>query len=157
MINTILECPMEYKVISLRETPMPEDKMLCDTPDRAAEYWNRHITRHPYFNEECECLAVILLDTRKRIKGHHLVSVGTLDTILVHPREVFRVAVIGSAAAIIVIHNHPSGDATPSEADIRATRDLMRAGQLMKIELIDHLIMGTNRRTSLREQGYLTM
>ena len=59
-----------------------------------------------------------------------------------HPREVFRVAVIGSAAAIVLMHNHPSGDPTPSEADIKVTRDLIRAGQLLKIEVLDHVIMG---------------
>jgi DNA repair protein RadC len=130
--------------------------MLCDTPDKAAEYWRMHVTDHPYFNPECECFVALMLNTRRRVKGHYLVSIGTLDTILVHPREVFRLALMTSAAAIVVMHNHPSGDATPSEADIKVTRDLMRAGQLLKIELLDHVVIGHGQYRSLRELGYLS-
>jgi DNA repair protein RadC len=73
---------------------------------------------------------------------------------LVHPREVFRVAVITAASAMIIMHNHPSGESTPSDADIKVTRDLIRAGQLMKIELLDHVVIGNGNRSSLRELGY---
>ena len=76
------------------------------------------------------------------MKGHQFLSIGTMDTVLVHPREVFRCAIIAAAAAIALIHNHPSGDPTPSEADIKVTRDLIRAGQLLKLELLDHVIIG---------------
>jgi len=95
-----------------------------------------------------------LLNTRKRIKGHQLVSIGTMDTILVHPREVFRLAIVTAANAVIVMHNHPSGESTPSEADIKVTRDLIRAGQLLKMELLDHVIIGTGNYSSLRSLGY---
>ena len=98
-----------------------------------------------------------MLNTRRRIIGYHMVSIGTLDTILVHARDVFRAAIIGNAAAILAAHNHPSGDPTPSEADIRVTRDLIRAGQLLKLELIDHLVIGSPQLPkgycSLRELG----
>jgi DNA repair protein RadC len=77
-----------------------------------------------------------------------------MDTILCHPREIFRLAVVASAAAIVIAHNHPSGDSTPSEADIKITRDLIRAGQLLKIELLDHIILGQPSHTSLRGLGY---
>ncbi len=103
---------------------------------------------------------MLLLNSRRRIQGHHLVATGTLDTILVHPREVFRVAVIGAAAALILAHNHPSGDPTPSEGDIKVTRDLIRAGQLLKIEVLDHVILGQPSQEqardycSLREAGF---
>lgn len=113
-----------------------------------------HITSHPHFNADCECLAVLFLNTRKRVKGHQIVSIGTMDTILVHPREVFRVAIMTAASALIVMHNHPSGESTPSEADIKVTRDLIRAGQLLKIELLDHVVIGNGNRSSLRELGY---
>jgi proteasome lid subunit RPN8/RPN11 len=148
--------PYEYKVMPLRECPTPEDVQLCDTPDKAASYWHLHVAANPYFNPECECFSVLLLNTRRRVKGHQLVSIGTLDTILVHPREVFRLAFITAAAAIVLTHNHPSGDATPSEADIKVTRDLARAGQLLKIEVIDHIIMGNPKHVSLRELGYFS-
>ena len=146
--------PYEYKVTALRECPTPETLQVCDTPDRAADYWKLHIASHPHFNLDCECLAVLLLNTRRKVKGHHLVSLGTMDTILVHPREVFRVAIVTAASALVVMHNHPSGESTPSEADIKVTRDLIRAGQLLKIEVLDHVIIGNGNRTSLREQGF---
>ena len=146
--------PKEYKVVALRECPLLESMRICETPDQAAEYWRLHVATNPYFNPECECLVVLLLNTRRRLKGHQLVTIGTIDTILVHPREVFRVAVISSAAAVILMHNHPSNDPTPSEADIKVTRDLIRAGQLLKIEVLDHVIMGNPNRCSLGELGY---
>src|SRR5437773_1405630 len=146
--------PQEWKIVSLRECPTPDTMQQCETPDQAAAYWKAHIPEHPYFNSECECLVVFILNTRRRIKGHYLVSIGTMDTILCHPREIFRLAVMASAAAIIICHNHPSGDPTPSEADIKITRDLIRAGQLLKIEVLDHIVMGNPSHTSLRSLGY---
>jgi len=149
--------PQEWKVVSLRECPTPDSLQMCDTPEKAVEYWNTHLKGHPYVSADCECLVVLLLNTRRRVKGHHLVSIGTMDTILVHPREVYRLAVAAGAAAILCLHNHPSGDATPSEADIKVTRDLIRAGQLLKIELLDHVIVGANQHTSLRQLGYFAV
>jgi len=144
----------EYKIVALRECPLPESLLFCDTPERAAEYWRLNVATNPYFNAEVECFVVLILNTRRRVKGHQLLTIGTMDTILVHPREVFRVAVIAAAAAVLVMHNHPSGDPTPSEADIKVTRDIIRAGQLMKIELLDHVIVGNPKHCSLRELGY---
>jgi len=137
-----------------RET-YPEAPLL-DTPERVADLLREQ--NRPYLVENFQ---VIFLNTRRRMIGMQVLSQGTLDTLLVHPREVFRPAIAAGAAAIVVAHNHPSGDPTPSEQDIRVTRDLMRAGQLLKIELVDHVILG--RRTpeqprdfvSLREMGYL--
>jgi len=146
--------PQEWKIVSLRECPTPLDQQLCETPEQAVAYWRTHVKQHPYFNSECECLVVLILNTRRRIKGHYLVSTGTMDTLLVHPREVFRLAVIASASAIIVAHNHPSGDPTPSEADIIVTRDLIRAGQILKIEVLDHVVVGEPNHTSLRALGH---
>jgi len=151
--------PKEFKLLALRECPTPSEMQMCDTPDKAAAYWREHVPGHPYFNRDVECFVILLLNTRRKIQGHCLISTGTLDTILVHPREVFRPAVIGAAAAIVVVHNHPSGDPTPSEADIKVTRDLIRAGQLLKIEVLDHIVMGQpdgggKGYVSLRELGY---
>jgi len=138
-----------------RET-FPESPVM-DTPERVADFLRE---RNRTF--AVEVFQVLLLNTRRRLMGVQILSQGTLDTILVHPREVYFSAIARRAAAIVVAHNHPSGDPTPSEADIRITRDLMRAGQLLKIELLDHVILG--RRTaerpcdfvSLRQLGYLT-
>jgi DNA repair protein RadC len=146
--------PHEFKVTALKECPTPEKLQICCEPDQAAAYWRMHIASNPYFNPECECLAVLILNTRRRIKGHHIVSLGTQDTILVHPREVFRVAIVTAACAVIVMHNHPSGESSPSDADVKVTRDLIRAGQLLKIEVLDHVIVGNGNRSSLRELGH---
>jgi DNA repair protein RadC len=103
---------------------------------------------------------VLNLDTRNRLKGHpHEISRGILDSSLVHPREVFKPAIQGGCAAIVLVHNHPSGDPTPSAEDIRLTRQLIQAGQVVGIKVLDHMILG--RRTpdqfrdflSLRESG----
>ena len=97
--------PREWKLISLRECPTPDSLQLCDTPDTAANYWRANVVTNPYFNPECETLAVLMLNTRRRVKGHCVVSIGTMDTILVHPREVYRLAVVACAAAIVALHN----------------------------------------------------
>ena len=97
--------PKEFKVVSLRECPVPESMQTCETPENAADYWRMHIATNRYFNPECECLAALLLNTRRRVKGHQVISIGTLDTILVHPRDVFRGAVVAAAASIVLMHN----------------------------------------------------
>jgi DNA repair protein RadC len=98
---------------------------------------------------------VLLLNVRKRLIRMEEISHGLLDMILVHPREVFRAAIAANAAAIVLVHNHPSGDPTPSEADIKVTRDLIRAGQLLKIEVVDHVIIG--RATPERQKDYSSL
>lgn len=145
--------PKEYKVIALRDCPTPMELQLCDTPQRAADYWRLHIATHPYFDPERECFAVLLLNTRYRVKGHHLVSTGLLDSVLVHARETFRTAIVANAHSVMLMHNHPSGDPQPSSADIRVTRDLIAAGRLLKIEVLDHVIIGQPQHRSLKELG----
>jgi DNA repair protein RadC len=109
---------------------------------------------------DVEHFQVVLLNTRRKLIRVDVVSQGTLDTLLVHAREVFRAAISANAAAIVIVHNHPSGDPTPSEADIKVTRDLIRAGQLLKIDVLDHVILGRASReraedyVSLRALGY---
>jgi DNA repair protein RadC len=102
-----------------------------------------------------ESFQVLLLNVRKKLIRAEEISHGLLDTILVHPREVFRAAIAANAAGIVLVHNHPSGDPTPSEADIKVTRDLIRAGQLLKIDVIDHVIIG--RATSERAKDYSSL
>ena len=147
--------PQEWKLVSLRECPTPAQIQECTTPEQAAEYWKLHVQTNPYFNPDVEFFVVILLNTRMRIKGHVIVGMGILDSVLVHPREVFRVAIVASAYAVLVMHNHPGGDPSPSEADIRTTRDLIRAGQLLKIEVLDHVIMGQPAPERIR--GYSSL
>jgi DNA repair protein RadC len=148
--------PVEFKVVTLRECPHPSELLHCDRAGPAIEYWRTHVATAANFNPDCECLVTILLNARLRIKGHHFVSMGTMDTILVHAREVFRTAVIAAAHSIVLVHNHPSGDPTPSEADIRATRDLIRSGQVLQISLTDHIVVGGDKHVSIRELGYFS-
>lgn len=154
-VRKILQ-PQEFKVIALRECPVPDAMTVCETAEQAATYWHMHIEKHPHFNPECECFAVLMLNTRCRIKGHQLVSMGLQDSVFVHPREVFRTAVTAAAAKIVLMHNHPSGDPTPSDMDLRITRDLIKAGQLLKIEIVDHVVVGNGKNISLRELGYFS-
>lgn len=99
-----------------------------------------------------EHLRSLLLDTKNRVMKTCVVSIGILDSSLVHPREVFKDAIIASAAAIIVVHNHPSGDTSPSAEDRRITQRLHECGQLLGIELLDHIILGGNVFVSLKER-----
>jgi DNA repair protein RadC len=128
---------------------------LVDTPERVAD-----LLREDFRHTPTESFIAVLVNTRRRLIKIEKLANGTLDTILVHAREVFRAAILANAAAIVLAHNHPSGDPSPSEADIKVTRDLIRAGQLLKIELLDHVILGraTTERArdyaSLRELGY---
>src|ERR1043166_3167344 len=132
----------EFKAVVLREELLSNEQRRCDTPECAAKFWAEHIEDAARFTPGVENFAVLLLNTRRRIIGWQIVSTGTLDTLLVHAREVFKVAIVANAAALVLMHNHPSGDPTASEADIRVTRDLIRAGQLLKIEVLDHVIVG---------------
>lgn len=133
--------PKEFRPLVLRDCiPLP-DQISCTTPEQAAAYWWLNVETNPYYNPSVETLIVLCLNTRRRIIGHHVVATGTHDTILAHPIGVFQVPILASAPAIILMHNHPSGDPTPSEGDIKTTRDLIRAGQILKIEVLDHVIV----------------
>ena len=132
-----------------------EDSPVLDNPETVVNFMretNRLLN--------VESFQVLLLNVRKKLIRTEKISQGLLDTILVHPREVFRAAIAANAAGLVLVHNHPSGDPTPSEADIKVTRDLIRAGHLLKIEVVDHVIIGraTAERakdySSLRELGY---
>ncbi|MBX7208544.1 MAG: hypothetical protein K1X78_09550 [Verrucomicrobiaceae bacterium] len=147
--------PKEWKVVSLRECPSPEEMIRINQPSDALAYWQKHIATTPQFNPDCECVVVLLLNTKLRVKGHQVVSVGTLNEAMAHPREVFRVAVMGAACAIVLMHNHPSGETDPSSADRALTRRIREAGEILRIEVHDHVIVGHQRYFSFRESGLL--
>ncbi len=102
-----------------------------------------------------EHFRVLLLDTKNKVLGMEEISIGSLNTSLVHPREVFRPAIRKACASVILIHNHPSGDPTPSSEDIAVTRRLYEAGRLLGIEVLDHVVIGDGRFVSFREKGLL--
>ena len=106
-----------------------------------------------YGGGSVERFGVVMLDTKHRVLRATVLSVGTLDASLVHPREVFRAAAAGAAAALVLFHNHPSGDPTPSADDVALTARLVDAGALMGIEVVDHLVLGDAAYYSFKEQG----
>jgi DNA repair protein RadC len=101
-----------------------------------------------------EMFVVVLLDTKLVPIGTNIVSIGTLDASLTHPREVFKPAILLGAKSIIISHNHPSGDPTPSRDDIAITRRLEKAGEILGIQVLDHIIIGRGRHWSVRDDGY---
>lgn len=132
-----------------RESP------VLDSPEQLAA-----LLRDEFSLLETERFVVVLLNTRRRLIRVEEIGRGLLDQVLVHAREVFRPAIAANAHALVLAHNHPGGDPLPSEADIRVTRDLIRIGQLLKLEVLDHIILGRRSETrvkdycSLRELGH---
>lgn len=102
-----------------------------------------------------EHFRVVLLDVKNKVLGIEEISIGSLNASLVHPREVFRPAVLRASAGIILLHNHPSGDPTPSREDLEVTRRLCEVGKLVGIEVLDHVVIGDGRFFSFREKGLL--
>lgn len=126
------------------------DAPLLDTPEKVADLLREQNRLYPV-----EHFQIALLNTRRRLIEVQDVTQGTLDTLLVHPREVFSRAISRRASAIILVHNHPSGDPSPSTADIKITRELVRAGELLKIEVLDHVILG--HRTESRPRDFVSL
>ena len=102
-----------------------------------------------------EQFIIACLNTKNEPTNISVVSVGSLNKAIVHPREVFKTAILSNAASIMAFHNHPSGETTPSQQDIQLTHRLYEAGELLGIKLLDHLIIGDGTFTSLKEKGYL--
>lgn len=114
------------------------------------------ITQITKVQEEAqEVFGILILNTKNKIVAVHEVSRGTLNTSMVHPREVFKPAVLHNAAAIICFHNHPSGDPEPSREDVLLTKQLVEAGGIMGIEILDHVIVCEDRYVSLKERGVM--
>lgn len=106
-------------------------------------------------NVKQEHFMALYLDTKNQIIKEHLISKGTLNSSLVHPREVFNLAVKVSANSLILVHNHPSGDPTPSKEDEVVTKNLINAGEILGISILDHVVIGNNEFVSLREKGII--
>lgn len=126
---------------------------IADRPEIAARIARGFIPA----GEEREHFIALYLDARSKVKGVNVVSIGTLSASLVHPREVFRPAIVAGAAAVIVAHNHPSGDISPSPEDKEAVRRLAKAGELLGIPRLDSIIVaeGVEKVTSWRDLGLL--
>ncbi|WP_412521008.1 RadC family protein [Staphylococcus simulans] len=147
-----------YKAVSLKaafelgermNAPDQKEKVKINSPQDAADYFlarMMHLT-HEQFE-------VLFLNSKNIVIRHEVIFVGTLNSSVVHPREVFKAAIKWSSNAIIVVHNHPSGDVTPSKEDIQTTKRLQECGRVLGIELLDHIIIDDAKYLSLVEAGY---
>ena len=120
------------------------------SPADAARHLLPQYGAHPV-----ERFGVMLLDTRHRLIAARVISIGSLDASMAHPREVFREAVVAGAAAVIAFHNHPSGDPAPSREDVLLTARLKSAGSVIGVDLVDHVILAETRYCSMKEQGLI--
>ncbi|AFV24944.1 DNA repair protein RadC [Methanolobus psychrophilus R15] len=102
-----------------------------------------------------ERLVALLLDTKNQVLREEVISIGSLNANIVHPREVFKAALMESCASVILSHNHPSGDPTPSREDIAVTEKLIEGGKLLGIDVLDHVVIGEGRYVSLKDEGYV--
>lgn len=145
---------MKYNISTIKLSLIRDSVPLgnVQNPTDAAEIAQLYIG-----DADREHLIVLLLDVKHNVTGLHTVSIGHLSAALIHPREVFKAAILGNAAAIIVAHNHPSGNLSPSEADKATTERLVKAGELLDIPVLDHIVVGaaTADRFSFRENGLM--
>lgn len=143
------------------------NRPVLDHPEAAVRYWNDFVVPSAEFDPGVENAAVLLLDARRRALGHDIISKGTITDCIVKPAAVFRTAIVANAKHVLLVHNHPSGDPSPSANDIAVTRQLICAGKLLEVELTDSLIVGSSEPdgrcvpvpyhrgfTSLYELGY---
>lgn len=128
------------------------------TPTEATAYWFRNVRTHPFFDPDKEHLAVCLVNAKTKCFAWNLVSIGTLNETVAHPREILRPAIAAAAWGFLLMHNHPSGNSDPSDADRRLTQSIVEAAKIMAISLLDHVVVGRSegdRYFSFRESGYL--
>jgi DNA repair protein RadC len=126
----------------------PEERPRVVTPDDAF-----HLLKTEMMFLEQEQLRLILLDTRNRVMRTPTIYIGSLNTSVIRVGELFRAAIRENAAAFIIVHNHPSGDPSPSAEDIHVTRQVVQAGKLLDVDVLDHIVIGRNRFVSLKQRG----
>ena len=130
-----------YGIVS-ESSELYEAVNVLNTPELVRPALNKLMQLDTY---DCELFIVLSLDTKLRMTAASIITQGTLDSSLVHPREVFQSAIMNNAASIIVVHNHPSGDPAPSQEDIAVTRKLVEAGRTLSIPVTDHIILGNEK------------
>jgi DNA repair protein RadC len=138
-----------YRIEMVREGDISVERKRIGSPHDVFDAVHEFLE-----NADREYFLILTLNTKNNVTGINVVSIGSLNASLVHPREVFKAAILGNAAAIICVHTHPSGDPTPSPEDQEITRRLVEAGKILGIEVIDHVIIG-DRWASLKERGIL--
>ena len=133
---------------------LSRERAELSTPQAVSEHIRKILLKLDRLERNKEHFFLISLNTRNKVKFVELVSIGTVNASLVHPREVFRRSIITGATSVIICHNHPSGDAEPSQEDINITKRLIEAGKIIGIEVLDHIIIGT-KSVSMKEKGII--
>lgn len=139
-----------YRIKLVKEATENYNTCVIRSPGDAAEILMKH-----YEEADREIFTILMLNIKHKVIGIHDVSVGSLTASVVHPREVFKAACLANAAALIIAHNHPSGDPQPSKEDLNITRTLIEAGKLMDIPIIDHIIIGDGNFISFTQEGHI--
>jgi len=135
-------------------------RCILDSPEGTFGFWKNVIETKPEFEADKETLVVILLDAKLRPRAYHQVALGTVNECAARPLEVFRTVIVSAAFAFILVHNHPSGDATPSNADRNITSQLRQGAEILQLRFLDHVIVGDPRVSappyfSFRDAGLL--
>ena len=130
------------------------ENFKIDQPQLCVDFWKKHIETQECFDEDKEIVVVLCLDSQSNVKHFNIVSIGTVNESMAHPRDIFKPAILVSAVQIILMHNHPSGGLDPSRADHAITKKVKEAGTLLQIPLCDHVIVG-NGYYSFRESGHV--
>lgn len=133
---------------------LSKEKAELSNPQAVSKHIRKILRKLDRLDRNKEHFFLISLNTKNKVKFVELVSIGTVNTSLVHSREVFRRSIIRGASSIIICHNHPSGNSEPSEEDIGITRRLVEAGKIVGIEVLDHVIIGS-KSFSMKERGII--
>ena len=139
-----------YRVALVREGSSHTGKKHVHAPEDVHK-----IIAAEYADAVVETAMMLALDTKNKVIGVFTISTGSLNASIIHPRDVFQRAILVNAASVILVHNHPSGDPTPSPEDVKLTKKLVEAGRAMDITVLDHVICGEGNFVSLRERGQL--
>ena len=141
-----------YEIVSIKQVVRESDfpMITVRSPEDAAHAIQKEIS-----DEDREIFLVLCLNTKNEVVAIHRASVGSINSTIVHPREVFKAAILNNACSILVAHNHPSYQTNPSPEDIEVTKRLIEAGEILGIEVVDHIIVGGSKYISLKEKGYM--
>jgi DNA repair protein RadC len=139
-----------YRLTMVKESNQISQENQLESSDPTSAY---NILSAYLQGADREHFVILLLNAKNKVIGIHTVSIGTLNASLVHPREVFKPAILANAYSVVIAHNHPSGDPTPSREDYEVTKRLIDAGKLLGVEVLDHIVIGDGTYDSLRESG----
>ena len=141
-----------YTLKMVKEDSVPYEVPVIKSPTEVYQAAKQLLALH---EKPQEHFCILCLNTKNKIVGVHTISIGSLNASIVHPREVFKAAILNNASRIICLHNHPSGDPAPSKENIEITRRNVEAGEILGIEVLDHVIIGEQRYLSMKERGLM--